>query len=440
MVKNISYEYTDRPVSAWGGMRLMKELVDKTGIRERMSTLALPFPGSNRGYSPVQILESFWVSVWIGASRFTHSGWLRYDKVLQDIFHWKSVPSQSTFSRFFHKFSWKRNTEVFVPLNRWFFEQLSLDNITLDLDSSVITRYGQQEGSKRGFNPNKQGRASHHPLMAFLPQTRMVVNAWLRPGNTGSASNMENFLGETFDILQNKKVGLVRADSGFYSDDSLGCFESKALKYVVSAKLTRPLQWEVFGAKNWIEKTPGIEICSFSYQAHGWNLPRRMIAVRQHIEIRPKATGKKLKLFSEDALGKKYRYGVFVTNLDLPADEIWTLYRNRADAENRIKELKYDFAIDAFCLKKFWATEAAFRSITMAYNLMSLFRHSTLQTSSHATLHTLKFKCFAIGSWIAKHARKRVLKLSVSGQKRLWLDGLFARVGDISPPFYYSNA
>ena len=28
--KNIAWEYTSRPVSSWGGMRLMKELIDKT--------------------------------------------------------------------------------------------------------------------------------------------------------------------------------------------------------------------------------------------------------------------------------------------------------------------------------------------------------------------------------------------------------------------------
>jgi len=96
MVENINFEYTDRAVSAWGGMRLMKELIDKTRIREKLQELSLPQPGSNHGYCPIQIVESFWVSVWTGASRFVHSGWLRYDKVLGEIFQWKRVPSQST--------------------------------------------------------------------------------------------------------------------------------------------------------------------------------------------------------------------------------------------------------------------------------------------------------------------------------------------------------
>ena len=59
---------------------------------------------------------------------------------------------------------------------------------------------------------------------------------------------------------------------------------------------------------------------------------------------------------------------------------------------------KYDFAIDGFCMKKFWTTKAAFRMAIFAYNLISLFRHIVLQNHPQSTLNTLKFKCFALGS------------------------------------------
>jgi hypothetical protein len=104
----------------------MKELLDKTGIQKELGRVPLPVPGSNRGFSPVQLMESFWVSVWMGASRMTHAGWLRYDRVIGEIFQWKRIPSESTLSRFFHKFTWRRNTEVFVPLQGWFMKQLTI--------------------------------------------------------------------------------------------------------------------------------------------------------------------------------------------------------------------------------------------------------------------------------------------------------------------------
>jgi hypothetical protein len=72
-MQNIRYEFVEKPVTAWGGMRMMKELIDRTVIREFMKKLPLPKPGSNRGYSPINVIESFWVSVWIGANRFAQS-------------------------------------------------------------------------------------------------------------------------------------------------------------------------------------------------------------------------------------------------------------------------------------------------------------------------------------------------------------------------------
>jgi hypothetical protein len=112
--------------------------------------------------------------------------------------------------------------------------------------------------------------------------------------------------------------------------------------------------------------------------------------MRKNIEI---LTTGKILLFDEPA--SRYRYSLYVSNLELPAEQVWLSYRDRADAENRIKELRYDFGFDSFCMYKFWATEVAFHTIMMGFNLMSLFRQILLQSMSHATLSTLRFKCFA---------------------------------------------
>jgi hypothetical protein len=61
--------------------------------------------------------------------------------------------------------------------------------------------------------------------------------------------------------------------------------------------------------------------------------------------MRPKAGGRIIKLFDNDLYYENYRYHAFVTAQNLPAQQIWNQYKGRGDAENRIKELKYDFAI-----------------------------------------------------------------------------------------------
>lgn len=63
-----------------------------------------------------------------------------------------------------------------------------------------------------------------------------------------------------------------------------------------------------------------------------------------------------MELFEDEKDFRKYRYSCcFVTDLGLPAKIAYDSYRGRADSENRIKEPKFDFSIDAH---NFWATDA----------------------------------------------------------------------------------
>lgn len=432
---NLPIEYSDKKVTPFGGMSLMKHFVDQLGIREAIRELNMPEQGSNRSYNPVHVVESFWLSIWTGASRYIHADWLRYDKTLQDIFGWDKMPSQSTYSRFFGRFSQKRNTEVFPELQKWFINQIEIDNITLDIDSTVITRSGKQEGAAKGYNPNKRGRNSHHPLMAFISQTRTVANAWLRPGNTADNSSCKEFLEETInDILCDKHIGLVRADSGFYTEKILSYLEEENINYIISTRMYPNVKHAVWGLKNWVEICNGIHVNEMIF-SHENGKPRRYIVVRKEVEKRPEATGK---LLFEDLPG--YRYSCYVTNLDLPLDTVWNVYNTRADCENRIKELKQDFGLENFCLKDFWATEASFRFIMVAYNIMSLFRFFALQSHRKSTLKTLKVYCFALGAWTVNHANKKILKIALPVKKRAWMDGIFAKVQNLSPPFIFSNA
>ncbi|UKJ07859.1 IS1380 family transposase [Solitalea lacus] len=432
---NLPIEYSDKPVTPFGGMSLLKRMLDKTQIYEQLNKLALPVAGSNRGYLPSDIVRSFWLGIWTGASRYIHCDWVRYDTVLQDIFGLKQMPSQSTYSRFFNKFNQAKNTEVFPALQQWFMEQLEINTITVDFDSTVITRYGEQEGSAVGYNPNKKGRNSHHPLMAFISQTRMVANAWLRPGNAAASSNCVAFMQETFDCcLQGKKVGLVRGDSGFYTEEILDYLEQKRLNYVVAVRMYPNIKSEVLCRSAWITLSKGIELSEMTF-SHSQGKPRRYIIVKKRVEDRPNCTGK---LLFEDMPG--YRFSCYVTNLDLPLDQVWNIYNSRADCENRIKELKQDFGLENFCMQNFWATEASFRFIMVAYNLISLFRHFALNEHNKATHQTLKSYCFALGAWTATHANRKVLKISLPLKKRQWMDGLFAKIDLLDGKFSYSNA
>ena len=321
---------------------------------------------------------------------------------------------------------------------RWFFGKINaLQRITLDVDSTVVTRNGEQEGAARGYNPNRHGRPSHHPLLAFVAEARMVANFWLRPGNAHSANNVLQFLESTLHHLGDKIVGLLRADSGFFDEAILIALEGKRIPYIIAARLTRPLQRTIYQTTGWWALETGLELTECRYQAAGWTAPRRLIVVRQSVK-RKQAPGKTLSLFADDPDIQGWRYGAFVTSLDLPMVEVWRTYRGRADCENRIKELKADFGLNAFNLRDFWATEAALGFAMLAYNLMSLLRQAVLRSRVQHTLSTLHGLVLAIGASWHKDAGQNRLMLSLPRRKRAWFAGLWANAS--APPVIPSPA
>jgi hypothetical protein len=67
--------------------------------------------------------------------------------------------------------------------------------------------------------------------------------------------------------------------------------------------------------------------------------------------------------------------------------------------ENRIAELKHDLAADDFCMHVFFATEAAFRSILLLFNLLGEFqRASRLTTYRQPATLRLTFSFVALCS------------------------------------------
>jgi len=154
----------------------MKRLLDHLDFDSALQLAGLPRLGSNRGYPPEQLIIQFMLSIWCGANRFEHTEVTRHDPVLKRLFGFKNMANFKAIMRLFRKFSQADNERIANSLYHWQFQQFGIDGLTLDLDSTVMTRYGVQEGTARGYNPSKPGRVSHHPLMAFVADTRMIAN------------------------------------------------------------------------------------------------------------------------------------------------------------------------------------------------------------------------------------------------------------------------
>ena len=428
--------FTPKEVSAWGGLALLKKMTDGLGLKQAMTQWHLPAPGSNRGYAPAQLLEQMLVSIWTGANRFAQADITRHDSTLARLFGWQKVAGHKAIVRLFQRFDQVNATRMQQATYQWMFEKLALNPITLDVDSTVLTRWGHEiEGAKKGYSPKYRGRDSHHPLLAFVADWRLVANFWLRPGDAFTTNNALSFIESTLANLGATRVGLFRADAGFYDKDIVKLLKERQVPYTISAKLTQKLQHEIVSQCRWQAVAPGIEVSELQYEPHGWDQAQRVVVVRQHIERKQgRVSGKNLTLFADDQDLQGWRYSAMITDLSLAAAEVWRLYRGRADCENRIKELKYDFGLDSFVLRQFWATEAALSVVMLAYNLMSMFRQAVIRQKSHQRLPTLHHTVLAIGAYWShdkgKTDQKPRLNLAVARRRRPWFEGLWRNAAD----------
>ena len=179
----------------------------------------------------------FITSIWCGANRFLHTEVTRHDAALGKIFDWNNTPGQDTYKRYFSKFTQSTNQKVSDYFYSWIFDNVKFDNFVLDIDSSVMTRYGEQEGAKKGYNPSKKGRASHHPLIAFIADVKLVANMWLRSGDCSSSNNFLAFLEDTLSKLKNKTALAQNFSCARADKTNLWCHLACRAYYTITATL-----------------------------------------------------------------------------------------------------------------------------------------------------------------------------------------------------------
>jgi DDE family transposase len=408
--KKVELRETQRAVTPFGGLVVFFEFLRRIGYCEAVRQ-HLPFSlRSPNAIDPVETFTAFLLSVVAGARRFAHTSLLRADVALHALLGISRFPIDDTVRNLFKRFGQGQCQRFFSGLWNWQFERLPECpwGYSLDLDSTVFERYGHQQGALRGPNPRKHGRPSHHPLVAVLAEAHFLLHGWLRRGNCGTSRGVVEFLKEALALLPEKHVlRVVRADAGFFDQQLLGFLEQRGLRYIIAARLTLWLKREAARITAWRALDPYYAVGEFSLPLFGGDRPRRFVVIREQLRTEHASLGRKLL----EVPG--YTFRIFVTNAPLPGEEIWRDYNRRADMENRIAELKHDLAADDFCLQQFFATEAAFRSILLLFNLLGEFQRAC-RFSTYRQPATLRTQVFLCGALLGRAGHRLVLHLSAS--------------------------
>jgi hypothetical protein len=401
---------TKRAVTPFGGVAVFVAYLRKVGMVEQIRQHMPVFWKSPNRIDPTDTFVAFLMVVLVGAKRFAHAGLLRGDRALHALLGLKRFPTDDTIRNLFRQFGMGQVQRFFEPLAEWQMQRLPqrIEGYTLDMDSTVFERYGKQEGSLKGHNPRRHGRPSHHPLLAVLSEAHFLLHGWLRSGNCGTARGAEEFLKEALALWgQRQKIRLLRADSGFFDGLLLSFLEQRQIPYIVVARMTTWVKRAAQRVESWTQLDDNYAVGEFRLQLHGWDAERRFAVVREQVRESRASVGRKL----IDVPG--YTFRVFVTSQAAAPAEIWRDYNRRADMENRIAELKHDLGAHGFCMKQFFATEAAFRSVLLLFNLLAEFQRAA-DLGSYREPATLRTQVLTCGAILGRAGRRVAVHLSQS--------------------------
>jgi len=295
----------------------------------------------------------------------------------------------------------------------------SPQRVVLDMDSTEIPVYGQQEGS--AYNGHFESTC-YHPLLLFNREGDCLA-AKLRPGNVHSADDWEELL--LPEIERQQKLGkevVIRADAAFAKPEVYEKAEERGAKYAIRIPANDSLQRDIAELLTRQVGRPShrplVRYKSFLYQAESWNKARRVVAkVEFHAgELFP-------------------RVGFIVTTLETDSRAVVRFYNKRGTAEQWIKEGKQAVKMTRLSCHRFRSNEVRLSLSVIAYNLGNLCRRLVLPRRIEKwSLTSLQQRLVKTGGRLVKHARYFWLLLAESHLTRRLFGSMVRRIEALPLP------
>lgn len=402
---NIKTSFDSKSLTNFSGIKVISKFMRKIGIESMFDMIDLNLH-HNIKFSNFQILSTIILGIFSGFNRVSKIESFSRDPLIQKLLCLATNIDADTIFNRIKRFGMNENNQIMNiigKLSSKVHDLLKTNRDILDLDSTVHTLYGHQEGVAKGFNSSKKGAKSYHPIMCFLNSTKECLLSWLRPGDTYTANNSHGFIEQAFGLLPSGiKYLLVRADSGFFNDRILQAIElRKYTQYLIKVKLKNLKT--LLSDQDWesIPFMPNWQMTEFMYKCADWEKARKFVALR-----------KKVLVHTEDGLFKTshyYDYFCYVTNIYDSPLEIHRLYGDRGESENWIEQVKRQMFAGSMITQDFWANETLWQMSVLAYNLSLWMRKLSDEKSWREEPNTFR-------AWFVQVAGKIVIN-----GRNLWL-------------------
>ena len=414
------YDFQGSNMTAYGGLLPVATMLEKLQFQQlieqhvTIKRLTTSMPGC-------RFVLAMILALYVGFSRLNHLQFLQREPMLTGILEVGELPVQSTFWRFLaslHLGAAPQLLQVGRQMRQrvWEAAHVELKEVTLDTDTTVQTVYGRQMGARKGYNPQHRGKKSYQPILTFLAETREYVGGELRKGDRPTGKQIAAHLDSVIAALpQSVERIYARADSGFYCWEAVAAYAKHGCRFVISAQKTPRLVAELKAAR-WTgsPRTDADGQCEFRYQPEGWGRAYRFVALRYLKKAKPAAQNEQYQLFDTP----EYTYRVFVTDMDAAIDVVVGFYRQRAGAENLIKEANNDAGLAAHPSARWSMNCVHFQLAMLAYNLncwlMLFHREEQARVGDlrHTTLATARLRFLFLAAKIVRHAGAVLVRYS----------------------------
>jgi Transposase DDE domain group 1 len=325
-----------------------------------------------------------------------------------------ALASQPTLSRFENAVGWPALRDMAHGLADTVIEQQRrrlqgrATRITIDLDPTDDPTHGQQEFT---FFNGHYATWCYLPLVATLTfneeAAQYAVAAVLRPGNApatrGAQGLLRRLLGKLRPAFPDAIVR-VRLDGGFAHPKLFAFLERQQVEYVVAiasnARLEKRIQRLMGKARMRSTATGRTEHLygETRYAARSWKRKRRVIM--------------KAEVVRHPGRAPKNNPRFVVTNLPDAPEDVYTLYCQRGDVENRRKELHHGLELDRTSCSRFLANQFRVLLTLAAYILFQELRRRAAKTAgADAQVTTLRERLIKLAVWIERSVRRVVLHL-----------------------------
>lgn len=411
-IRKIRLSVEDSSLTHYGGMVLFQQFCRKLDLKRYLQNY-IRWERRSSQYHPAQLILTIIYAMVAGMKRISDTRILHYNGYFQALLGLKDFPRSSTLRDFLKSLT-VQEVEGIRRLHDSLRNTIQKTtgipgSLIFDLDSTVLPVFGWKiEGANVGYNPQKPGRPSYHPLICFEAHSRDIWHGVLRSGDTHPVTGAQALWSAVRKKIPKHFYRIrIRADSGFFDHKFIEPLDEENIGYVVVAKITSPIQEKIQNLRYHTFRRNGWQTAQFTYQPHNWQKPHRFIVVRRP---KPKTQEEQSQLTLWEL--KDYFYHVFVTNLSLNAESVWHFYRPRARCELDIRELKESFPLGDIPTNSFLANQIYFYLILLSYDLVNWFKLLCLPVKwQSSTLQTIRSELLVLPARLVYSAGVNELKI-----------------------------